>query len=429
LAIALVAAGLAPRGAQAQVVYAWGQNTNGQLGNGTTTTGSSVPMPVIGLSNGATVIAAGYQHSVAVVNGQVYAWGRNDSGQLGNGSSASNSNVPVPVGGLPSGVTALSAGDAYTLAVANGQAYAWGNAGSGDLGNGFLIGTFRTPAPVNGMSSGVTAVAASFQHSHAIMNGQAYSWGRNVNGDRGDGTSGGFPNGLVVPVSGLSSGVTAIAGGFAHVLAVANGQAYAWGYNAEGELGNGTTTNSSVPAPVNGLSSGVTAVAGGAEHSLALVNGRVYAWGYNGDGELGNGTTTNSTVPMAVSGLDGLIITRIAAGPDSNYALTSTNRLFAWGDDTFGELGIGSTGDFFTTPQEVFAPNGYSWTSISGNPIGFDVLATLTPVPEPSSLVLCGAAVIGWVGHQTRVRWRRAAGPTACLFSPPACHACMGRPY
>jgi alpha-tubulin suppressor-like RCC1 family protein len=405
-----LATGLAPGGAQAQVVYAWGQNTNGQLGNGTTTTGSSVPMPVIGLLNGATVVAAGYQHSVAVVNSQVYAWGRNDSGQLGNGSSASNSTVPVPVGGLPSGVTALAAGDAYTLAVANGQAYAWGNAGSGDLGNGFVIGTFRTPAPVNGMSSGVTAVAASFQHSHAIMNGQAYSWGRNVNGELGNGTTGGFPNGSVVPVSGLSSGVTAVGAGFAHVLAVANGQAYAWGYNADGELGNGTTTNSNVPVPVSGLSSGVTAVAGGGAHSLALVNGQVYAWGNNGQGELGNGTTNNSTVPVAVSGLDGLIITSITAGPDSNYALTSTSRLFAWGDDFYGELGIGSTGDFFTTPQEVFAPNGYRWTSISGNPIGFHVLAILTPVPEPSSLVLCGVAVIGWVDHRMRARGLRAAG-------------------
>ncbi len=141
----------------------------------------------------------------------------------------------------------------------------------------------------------------------------------------------------------------------------------------------------------------VTAVAGGGDHSLAVANGQVYAWGYNTQGELGNGTTTASNVPVSVlsSVLSSLNVTEVAAGLESSYALTDTGRLFAWGDNTDGELGIFeniSGIHTYTTPQEVLPPAGYLWTSIDSDAAGEHMLAIATPVPEPGTMGLLAAA-------------------------------------
>jgi hypothetical protein len=124
---------------------------------------------------------------------------------------------------------------------------------------------------------------------------------------------------------------------------VSDGSVWSWGYNATGQLGNGTTTDSDVPVPVSGLS-GVTAVAGGAFHSLAIVNnGTVWGWGRNNDGQLGNGTTTDSHVPVQVSGLSGEI--SVAAGALHSLALGSDGAISTWGSNAYGQLGNGTTTD------------------------------------------------------------------------------------
>ncbi len=409
LLLAAVAASFWPSPAPAQVVYAWGYNADGELGNGSNTD-SNVPVAVstAGVLSGQTVtaVAAGGLHSLALANGQVFAWGSNVVGQLGNGSNTS-SNVPVAVstaGVLSSKtVTATANGALHGLAVANGQVYAWGGNSDGQLGNGSNTNS-NVPVAVStaGVLSGltVTAVAGGADHSLAIANGQPYAWGYNGDGELGNGSNTDSNVPVAVSTAGVLAGktVTAVAAGNDHNLAVANGQAYAWGSNSNGQLGNGSNTSSNVPVAVStaGVLSGktVTAVAAGEFQSLAVANGQVFAWGYNGDGELGNGTTTDSNVPVAVTSfvLSSLDVTEVAAGEGSSYALTNTGRLFAWGDNTYGQLGIGSTGGSFTTPHEVLSPAGYIWTAIDSDANGNHVLAIATPVPEPCTAGLLAAA-------------------------------------
>ena len=320
----------------------------------------------------AAVVALGPAAASAQV---VYAWGYNNFGQLGNGTTT-NSNLPVAVS---------------TAGVLNGQA--------------------------------VTAASMGYVNGLALANGQAFAWGANGSGELGDGSNANSSVPVAVSTAGVFNGqtVTVVASGFGYSLAVANGQAYAWGSNTIGQLGTGTTTDSSVSVAVsttgvlNGLT--VTAIAAGEMHGLAVANGHVFTWGDNNDGQLGNGTTTNSDVPVALapSALDNLIVTEIAAGAESSYALTSTGRLFAWGNNLFGEVGIGTTGGFYTTPQEVLPPSGYIWTGIASQADSDSALAIATPmaVPEPGALALIAAAGLAAAGFRRRAKKRCIAAPSA----------------
>ena len=305
--------------------WGWGFNFYGQLGNGTSGNGtnSATPVQVTGLS-GATAIAGGYAHSLAVkFDGTAWGWGLNSSGQLGNGTNTSSS-TPLQVSGV-TGVTAIAAGYAHSLAAkSDGTAWGWGLNNNGQLGNGTNASS-TTPVQASGLS-GVTAVASQAEANHSLAvksDGTVWAWGLNNYGQLGNGTtSGSTPNPTAVQVSGLS-GVSAIAAGANHSLALkTDGTVWAWGYNATGQLGNGTTINSSIPVQVSGLSE-VTAIAAGSSHSLAVKSdGTAWAWGYNAWGQLGNGTTANSSTPVKVSGLSG--ITAIAAGSSHSVALTLT---------------------------------------------------------------------------------------------------------
>ncbi|WP_329580368.1 RCC1 domain-containing protein [Streptomyces sp. NBC_01361] len=330
--------------AQAQRVESWGDNGAGQLGDGTNTD-RHTPVTLAGLTAASvTGLAAGRSHGLALLsNGTVKAWGNNFFGQLGDGTTT---NHPTP-GGVRelSGVTAVAAGCGHSLALLDdGTVRAWGSNSVGQLGNGTTGGTSTTPIPVSGLSN-VTAVATSCDHSLALLaNGTVRAWGDNAFGQLGNGTTGGISN-IPVPVSGLG-GVRDIAAGFDHSLArLANGTVRAWGNNSNGELGNGTTGGiSNVPIPVSGLS-GVRDVAAGGGFSLArLANGTVRAWGNNSNGELGNGTTVSeSNVPVPVSGLGG--VRDIAAGSSHSLARLANGTVHAWGSNFSGQLGNGSTAD------------------------------------------------------------------------------------
>lgn len=335
-------------------VMGWGNNGAGELGDGTITQ-RDTPVAVSGLS-GVKQIAAGSQDSYALLeNGTVEAWGYDNLDQLGPinpteicESGAACVRTPTPVPGL-AGVKAIAAGESYALALLeNGTVEAWGEGSWGQLGNGPIIGLeicpeepavegsrlcSKTPVAVSGLSA-VTGISAGHGDSLALLeDGTVRSWGYNGAGQLGNGSTTGpesCVNGVScsdvpVPVSGLS-GVTQVSAGDLHNLALlSDGTVMAWGYNQNGELGDGTSghgaeANSDTPVLVSGLS-GVTQISAGNYHSLALLSdGTVEAWGWDELWQLGNvETEEESDVPVPVSGLSG--VTAIAAGNGQSYAV------------------------------------------------------------------------------------------------------------
>src|SRR5665213_1758624 len=294
-----------------------------------------------GVSNASQISASSGQFTLQVVTGgAVWAWGNNGSGQLGDGTFLNHA-LAQPVTGITS-VTAVAAGGSHSLALkSDGTVWAWGSNSNGQLGDG-TFNFHSTPNQVPGLT-GIIAIAAGQNHSLALKSdGTVWSWGNNANGQVGDGTLG---NNRLSPVavttSGFTNNITAIAAGANHSLAiVTGGGVWAWGQNVSGQLGDGTMINKSVPTAISlttCAAGAATAIAGGTSHSLAVVGGTVCAWGLNGNGELGDGTTTNRTTPVATSSLTGSI--SVSAGAAHSLALKSDNTVWAWGGNVVGALG------------------------------------------------------------------------------------------
>jgi RHS repeat-associated protein len=232
-------------------VWDWGYNNDGQLGNNSTTT-SKVPIEVSGLT-GMTMVAAGRTgyHTLALKSdGTVWAWGLNTDGQLGN-NSTTTSKVPVQVTGL-TGATAIVAGADHSLTLrSDGTVWAWGYNSSGQLGNNSTT-TSKVPVEVSGLS-GITQIAAGASHSLALRSdGTVWAWGANTDGQLGNKST----TGSKVPVETSSLVAGAIGSGDNHSLALASaGSFWAWGYDTDGQLGNNSTTNSTSPVQSMGVSS------------------------------------------------------------------------------------------------------------------------------------------------------------------------------
>jgi alpha-tubulin suppressor-like RCC1 family protein len=335
----------------AGAVQCWGANVHGQLGD-SSTTNKSAPQPVTGLASGVAAIAAGEFHTCALTTaGAVQCWGRNVSGQLGDGTTTSKS-TPQPVAGMASGVAAISGGTVHTCALTTaGAVHCWGTNNEGQLGDGSTTNK-STPQPVTGLASGVAAIAAGGYHTCALTTaGATQCWGSNAYGQLGNGniTSKTTPQ----PVIGLANGVAAIAAGENYTCALSiAGAVQCWGYNDLGQLGDGSITAKSTPQPVTGLANGVAAIAAGETHTCALTTaGAVQCWGFNDYGQLGDGSTTGATSPQPATGL-ATGAAAIAAGKEHTCALTTTGVMQCWGYNRFGQLGDGSTTSK-TTPQPV----------------------------------------------------------------------------
>jgi alpha-tubulin suppressor-like RCC1 family protein len=312
--------------------------------------------PSSALATNATAISAGAFHTCELTSaGAVKCWGANEQGQLGDGT-ARGSATPVAVSGLSSGVTAISAGPGEnsetTCALTSaGAVKCWGANEQGQLGNGTTTGPepchgvacSKTPVAVSGLSSGVIAISAGGYHTCALTSaGAVKCWGYNEEGQLGDGTT--TRKTTPVAVSGLSSGVTAISAGEFDTCALTSaGAVDCWGYNYYGGLGDGTETGKPTPVAVSGLSSGVTAISAGGDATCALTSaGAVDCWGYNYYGQLGDGTESNKTTPVAVSGLSSGITAISASDGWHTCALTSAGAVECWGSNWDGELGDGT---------------------------------------------------------------------------------------
>ena len=321
----------------------WGYGLHGALGTGTATT-SLTPVGVAGLTSGTIAIAASnfYNCSLSTAGG-VQCWGWNRSGQLGNGTRIT-SLTPVDVLGLATGVSAVSADGAHACALTSGGGVkCWGNNGVGQLGDGTKASYNSTPVEVSGMASGATAIAAGGGHTCVLTTGRGViCWGYNADGQLGNGSI--AWSSLPVAVSGLPSGVAAIAAGGSHTCALtSSGGVKCWGFNSGGQLGNGTTARSSTPVDVAGLTSGVSAIAAGNNYTCALtIGGGVRCWGFNNFlGQLGNGKTINSSTPVNVVGLTSGVAA-ISAGYSHTCALMNRGGVKCWGYNGYGQLGNGT---------------------------------------------------------------------------------------
>ena len=306
-------------------VYSWGINGYGELGDGTTTN-RSVPVQVKGIGGsgylvGVTDISAGGWFSLALTNGRLVSWGVNSQGTLGVGNFT-NSSVPVVVGvggtGELTGISSIAAGFSEAYASNGTNVYAWGNNTFGQLGNNQIGVNSSSPVIVlgtNGTSplTNVTALAAGSSFGLAISNGSVVSWGANYSGNLGDGTTTNRPypvNVLGAGGTGTLSGISMLAAGESFALASSGNATYAWGENSVGALGDGTNTNSYSPVQVAGVGgsgylTGVTALGAGLYQSLAITSNGAVAWGSNVQGSLGNNSSSASNTPVRVVGLGG----------------------------------------------------------------------------------------------------------------------------
>jgi alpha-tubulin suppressor-like RCC1 family protein len=344
-AIKAISAGLSHTCALSQSggVTCWGWNVSGQLGDGTRTSRDR-PVEVMGMTSGVTAIATGMSYTCALTaDGAVKCWGENGSGQLGDGTSVQRL-TPTDVTGLASGVTALAAGAGHTCALTEGGGVkCWGENFSGQLGDG-TSSQRLSPTDVKGLMTGVANVVASGDDTCVLTTGGGVKcWGDNDSGRLGDGSTAGSLE--PVNVNGLSSGVTAIAAGGGHACAVTSGGGVkCWGYNGDGALGDGTTNNRIFPMDVRGIAGGAKAISTGECHTCALLrHGNVMCWGENYFGELGVASRTDHLTPVNVRGL-GIGVTALASGGGFSCAVIE-GGVRCWGFNNYGQLGDGTTID------------------------------------------------------------------------------------
>jgi uncharacterized repeat protein (TIGR02543 family) len=314
-------------------------------------------------------IEGSYLHSKLITNtGEIYSWGYNDHwGQLGIGVFNQSSSIPVKVE-FPAlqngeGIIDTGGGLGHSHALTNfGRVFAWGHNGYGQLGDGTRVNS-NIPIIIqfNGLNDNeiITDVSQNEgYHSLALTNqGRVFTWGYNNAGQLGNGTQNGeqlptTPTLISFPSLEQDDFIVSLQAGYQHSLAVSNlGKVFSWGMNHNGELGDGTLINSFSPKniTISGLLSNekIESVFATFGDSFALSNlGRVYAWGNNAGGTLGIGNTTvKRTTPQRLSftGLQtGEFIQKLSNGPNHSLALTNLGKLYVWGDNYRGQLGDGS---------------------------------------------------------------------------------------
>ena len=327
----------------AKEVWCWGSNAFGQLGDGTTED-RKTPVRVLGLPENSVAVSVGSNYTCVLTGaGGIKCWGLNYNGQLGDGTNVDR-RTPVDVVGLTNNVKSVSLFDSHACAVTiDGGLKCWGANGNGQLGwesEGQL--SYNIPTDVPGLDSGVFAVAGGDYHTCALVRGVVKCWG-NDSFDQlgnGSGTSQSSPGDVI----GINDTVIAISSGDIHSCALtAVGRVKCWGTNSLGQIGDGTTTNRDSPVDVFGLSGGVIYITSGSSHTCAMFAvGEVQCWGSNAFGELGNSTTTNSLVPVSVEELEGNVIA-MAAGSQMVIAILADGSIICWGYNYYGQLGDGTT--------------------------------------------------------------------------------------
>jgi alpha-tubulin suppressor-like RCC1 family protein len=332
-------------------VSAWGFNVDGQRGDGTASTTVSDTPSTVTLPSGvrASRVAAGGNHALLLTStGDVYAWGRNGSGQLGLGDQLSRA-APTKVT-LPRPAIAIAAGRDFSVAVLDdGSVYSWGINTVGQLGDDSRFASLL-PVAVAGIS-GVTAAAAGNDHVIVLRNdGTVWGWGANASGQLG---TGGFAAARAPVQSGAQDVVRIRAGGDVSLAVTRRQVGLAWGENSDGQLGRGAATTNDVPDPTGVLAAVVDGAA--ADRLLLFVgaDGLLRASGSNEAGSLGDGTTTARAAFAPVNVVTNALAASVG-GRSFGIALRGDGRLFSWGDNAGDQLGNSTLPVAGTsTPTEV----------------------------------------------------------------------------
>jgi alpha-tubulin suppressor-like RCC1 family protein len=318
-------------------IWSWGSNASGRLGDNTTTSRSS-PVSVVGGFSDWCQVSAGCVSTAAIrTNGTVWAWGQN---RLGDGSNLCASSPVSVVGGF-SDWCQVSAGAGHIVAVRTaGSTWAWGFGGSGELGNGDASNTLSPVSVVGGFTNWCQASAGTGFTLALRSSGSAWAWGCNFRGQLGDNTT--TNTSSPVSVVGGFSDWCQVTAGYAHSVAVrSGGSAWAWGFNSSslsGALGDGTTTNRSSPVSVVGGFIDWCQVSAGGNHTMALrIAGSAWAWGNNSGGRLGNNATTSTSSPVSVVG--GFTNWCQVSANAHSLAVRTSGSAWAWGANNCGQLG------------------------------------------------------------------------------------------
>ncbi|WP_437275116.1 hypothetical protein WME90_28130 [Sorangium sp. So ce375] len=343
----------------------------GNAGAGGATTGGATGGATGGGTGGGTggSIGGGTDGGATMA---VYAWGGNQNGQLGDGSTVNRAS-PVEITVSPTAdvkVKAVSAGPSHSLALlTDGTVMAWGNNRYGKLGVDSPVSDIPVPMVVRGVVD-VKAIAAGEYFSMALdNNGKVWVWGDNSFGEFGNESVGNESHSR--PTMAYIDDVSAIAAGRHHCLAIKkDGTVWAWGSNVAGALGDGTQNDSHIPIQVTALSGiSIDEIGCGSSYSMALAKGvGVYAWGHNDFGQVGNGTDSlNVLLPTLVRGLEGAEVIHIAAGGFHGLALYSSGRVMAWGYGPSGQLGVdGVDGNRSLTAVEARVPINVKINALAG---------------------------------------------------------------
>jgi alpha-tubulin suppressor-like RCC1 family protein len=389
-------------------VRCWGSNDHGQLGDGTTTD-RATPVVVAGLDGAATSVTAAGSHTCALVTGGVVeCWGANDRGQLGTQTGGGDALSPVTVPGLTS-VRAISAGgDDPCVITGDRTVECWGANDRGQLGDG-TNNDSADPVVVSGLAN-VIAIRVGGIHTCAIVgsnpsdtDGGVKCWGANDRGQLGDSSF--VDRSSPVDVSGLASGVIQLWSTDLDTCAVmTTGAVQCWGADDQGLLGDGSATDQPSPVLVGGVAHAVQ-IAVSDNHVCELNgDGSVDCWGLNVNGELGDGTLVHRASPVPVVGL-GSGVVQFAIGFRFACGLSAVGGVSCWGDDSFGELGDGSSygadgtrtlgQNVELTPVQVVGLES-GVLQISGN--------SQSVCARTAEAVYCwGSMTTGWVGGQSDI--------------------------
>ncbi|MFZ0226573.1 MAG: PKD domain-containing protein, partial [Mycobacterium sp.] len=348
--------------------YCWGQNSNGEDGNNTTTQEDS-PVSVNGSHTWASISESNLTSCGLTTAGVGYCWGYNDVGQLGNGNTT-DQHTPAAISGsltfsaISTGMETAGAQNTGCGTTTTGVEYCWGYNNKDQVGDGTTTNRSVPTAVVWPSSTAASTIAPGGPTNCSITNYNAYCWGNDTYGQLGNGTttaatvptlvSGGYQWKSISTVDD-DYDTTALTCGVTTA-----GAGYCWGRNDKGQVGDNTTTQRTVPTAVNGGYTWASISVGGEDACGVTTAGAGYCWGYNEYGEVGDGTTTERNVPTAVGGSH--TWATISEGWEQTCGVTTAGAGYCWGPNDVGQLGIGNTTSE-STPTLV--TGGHTWSSIS----------------------------------------------------------------